>query len=169
MAKRIIYDSEGHAYFLTFSCYKKRKLLSRDRAKAILVSILASELAKQKGVCRGFVVMPDHVHAVIQFSKNGKLSNFMKIWKQRSSFHIKRYMEREDVYGEAGMPVDVPVWQARYYCFNIYSEKKLLEKLNYMHNNPVKSGYVKKPEDWKFSSARHYLLGKSVGVKIVAR
>ena len=164
--KRKIYDDEGHAYFVTFSCYKRRKILSRDRAKAIVISMFASELAKQGGVCMGFVIMPDHVHAVIRFNENGRLSAFMKIWKQRSSFHLKRFMKEECIYAKTGIPTDEPIWQARYYCFNIYSEKKLLEKLDYMHNNPVKSGFVQTPHEWKFSSSGHYMLNKSVGVKI---
>lgn len=64
------------------------------------------------------------------------------------------------------MDSDDPVWQAKYYCFNVYSEKKVREKLAYMHHNPVKAGLIDHPEDWRFGSARWYLLGKPVGVPI---
>ena len=59
-----------------------------------------------------------------------------------------------------------PAWQARYYLFNIFSEKKLSEKLDYMHLNPVRRGLVIRAVDWKWSSARWYLQGKSVGIRI---
>jgi putative transposase len=39
-----------------------------------------------------------------------------------------------------------------------YSEKVLRTKVNYIHNNPVKARLVSNPEDWKYSSARNYLL-----------
>jgi putative transposase len=52
-----------------------------------------------------------------------------------------------------------PFWQARYYDFNVHNEKKRVEKLRYMHRNPVKSGLVEKPEDWVWSSFRHYAFG----------
>ncbi len=50
------------------------------------------------------------------------------------------------------------VWQRRFYPINVYSEKKRLEKLNYMHHNPVKRGLVSSPGDWRWSSWRLYFL-----------
>jgi putative transposase len=58
------------------------------------------------------------------------------------------------------------MWQPKYYVFNVYSQKKVIEKLTYMHNNPVTSGLVEKAVDWRFSSAGWYLQSKSVGVRI---
>ena len=49
------------------------------------------------------------------------------------------------------------VWQRRFYPSNVYSEKKRLGKLNYMHNNPVKRGLVSSPEQWRWSSFRFLL------------
>ncbi len=49
-------------------------------------------------------------------------------------------------------------WQRRFYPFNVFSEKKRQEKLNYMHNNPVKRGLVSAPGDWPWSSWRFYFL-----------
>jgi hypothetical protein len=46
------------------------------------------------------------------------------------------------------------VWQRRFYPFNVYSEKKRLEKLSYMHNNPVECGRVSSPDQWPWSSFR---------------
>jgi len=46
-------------------------------------------------------------------------------------------------------------WQARYYDFNVYTAKKRIEKLRYIHRNPVKRDLVEKPEDWEWSSFRH--------------
>lgn len=54
-------------------------------------------------------------------------------------------------------------WQARYYDFNVWSEKKFVEKLRYIHRNPVKRGLVARPEDWRWSSFRYYALA-AVGV-----
>jgi len=47
-------------------------------------------------------------------------------------------------------------WQRRFYDFVVWTEQKRVEKLNYMHQNPVKRGLVAKPEDWEWSSVRHY-------------
>jgi hypothetical protein len=52
-------------------------------------------------------------------------------------------------------------WQRRYYDFNVHSEDKRIEKLHYMHCNPVKRGLVEKPEEWAWSSFRHCATGET--------
>ena len=52
------------------------------------------------------------------------------------------------------------LWQARYYDFNVYSRNKRLEKLDYMHWNPVKRGLVERMEDWQWSSYGFYRTGQ---------
>lgn len=57
-------------------------------------------------------------------------------------------------------------WQARYYDFNVRTAAKRIEKLKYMHRNPVKRGLVKKPADWQWSSYHPYLTGEEGIVEI---
>ena len=57
-------------------------------------------------------------------------------------------------------------WQARYYDFNVWTPKKRIEKLRYMHCNPVARGLAEKPEDWPWSSFRHYATGVESVVEI---
>ena len=59
-----------------------------------------------------------------------------------------------------------PLWQPRYYDFNVWSEKKRIEKLRYMHRNPVKRGLVENLEDWAWSSFRRYATGVEGVVEI---
>ena len=54
-----------------------------------------------------------------------------------------------------------PFWQARFYDSNVWTERKRVEKLRYMHRNPVKRGLVAEREDWRWSSYRFYALGES--------
>ena len=61
MSERKIYDDEQHAQFITFSCYKRRKLLETDQAKRIVIGTLGSQLKTHDGLCVGFVIMPEHV------------------------------------------------------------------------------------------------------------
>ena len=58
------------------------------------------------------------------------------------------------------------VWQTRFYDFNVWSERKRTEKLNYMHQNPVRRGLVLEPEQWPWSSYRSYAFGEEGMVKI---
>ena len=57
-------------------------------------------------------------------------------------------------------------WQARFYDFNVWSEKKRFEKLRYMHSNPVKRGLVDSPEQWRWSSDRYYDFGEAGPVRV---
>jgi hypothetical protein len=52
------------------------------------------------------------------------------------------------------------IWQCRFYDFIVFTEKKRVEKLRYVHRNPVERGVVLKPEEWLWSSFRHYACGK---------
>jgi putative transposase len=90
----------------------------------------------------------------------------MQQWKRLTSFEIRKHLRTErKAYFHFLDPAD-PVWQRKYYSFNIRSEKKLFEKLAYMHKNPIKAGLVEDACDWPYSSARWYAEGKSVGVAI---
>ncbi len=60
----------------------------------------------------------------------------------------------------------VHVWQARFYDFNVWTERKRVEKLRYMHRNPVKRGLVTEPERWRWSSFRDYLYGQTGKVRV---
>ncbi|MEX1096786.1 MAG: transposase [Planctomycetales bacterium] len=153
---RRIFDSEGHAQFVTFSCYRRRRLLDDDRCKRIVIGTLGAELAKRSGVCIGFVVMPDHVHALVWFPETHQLSDFMQVWKQRSSVLIHRVLESQLRQYAGSIGRDDPVWQPKYYAFNVWSEDKVHEKLTYMHENPVRAGLVERAADWRWSSARWY-------------
>jgi putative transposase len=59
-----------------------------------------------------------------------------------------------------------PFWNARSYDFNVWSKKKLIEKLRYIHHNPAKRKLVASPELWKWSSYRFYALGEKGVVKV---
>ena len=167
MADRRIYDEEGHAHFVTFSCYKRRALLQPDISKRIVIGMMHSQLKKQNGFCSGFVIMPDHVHAIVWFDSPNQLSTFMKQWKQRSSVKLKALIINNLDHYASKIDVGEPIWQRKYYSFNLYSQSKMLEKVDYMHRNPVRAGLVDYPEDWEYSSARFFEKGKSVGIPIV--
>jgi putative transposase len=57
-------------------------------------------------------------------------------------------------------------WQKRYDEFNIRNQRQFAEKLRYIHRNPVKRGLCERPDDWEWSSFRHYAMGIEGRVKI---
>ena len=58
------------------------------------------------------------------------------------------------------------VWQRRFYDFNVWTARKRIEKLRYMHRNPVVRGLVQEPEQWPRSSYRSYAFGEEGAVRI---
>ena len=68
MARRRIYDDELHAQFVTFSCYRRRRLLDHPRTRQVVMGVLAAKMKNHCGTCCGFVIMPDHVHAMVWFA-----------------------------------------------------------------------------------------------------
>jgi len=166
MPHRQIYTGERHAHFITFSCYKRRRLLDHDSVKRVVLGCLSAQLKRLAATCVGFVIMPNHVHALLWFSGQEQLSELMEHWKQASSVRIKNLLAEKFSAYAAHLPPEEPIWQARYYDFNVVSSEKVEEKLNYIHENPVKAKLVERAVDWPWSSVRFYKLGRSVGVPI---
>ena len=142
---RRIVDIELFAHFLTFSVFRRRRLFSHDQPKRILLGVLNDELVARDARCVGFVVMPDHVHAIVWLPKPGR-------------DHAPNYF--------VGFGEGARFWQPKYYPFELYSSRKAEEKVQYMHENPMRAGLVQRAVDWPWSSARWYLEHKSVGVPI---
>ncbi|QDV31498.1 Transposase IS200 like protein [Planctopirus ephydatiae] len=166
MPTQAIYDTEKHVHFVTFSCYKRRRYLKTEFAKRIVIGHLGSRLKRQSGLCVGYVIMPDHVHALLWFPEANQLSLFMNKWKDQSSIALKKLFETRFPEYWKRISEDDPIWQTRYYDFNVWSRQKIEEKLDYMHLNPVRAGLVSKAVEWPWSSAKWYLGGKSVGLPI---
>jgi REP element-mobilizing transposase RayT len=84
----------------------------------------------------------------------------MKSVKQR----FARACHREGI-----VAADQVVWERRYFDFNVFTERKRVEKLRYIHRNPIRRGLVERSEDWKWSSFRFYLEGESYIVRMSQR
>lgn len=137
-------------HFITFSCYRRQAYLGTADARDLFEKSLEAMRLRYGFWITGYVVMPEHVHLLVGEPPVVLLSKVLQALKL--SVAVQR-RER-------------PFWQARYYDFNVYSEKKRIEKLRYMHRNPVTRGLVSKPWDWPWSSFRHYLMGHMGTVEI---
>jgi putative transposase len=110
----------------------------------------------------GYVVMPEHIHLLIGEPDERSVAVPVQVLKQRVS---RQCLAR----GRSRLPQDadpLPFWYPRSYDFNVFSEKKITEKLDYIHWNPVKRGLVASPEQWRWSSYRFYALGEEGSIKI---
>jgi putative transposase len=168
MPKRQVIDLPGGFHFVTFSTYQRRQFLAPERTRTIVVEVLQTCLETHQASCHGFVVMPNHVHAILSVAPEATIASFLQAWKKTSSYRIKRFYVQELTKYRDLCPDDCPIWQAKFYDFNLESDEKFNEKLDYMHNNPVVAGWALTILDWAWSSARFYELGENVGVKITS-
>ena len=108
--------------------------------------------------------MPEHFHLLIAEPERGTQSTIMQVLKQRYT----RSILRNEAVGlracESGNGQHF--WQKRFYDFVVLSEEKKIEKLRYIHRNPVKRGLVASPELWRWSSFRFYAFGEEGPVLI---
>jgi putative transposase len=148
--ERIRYQQTGEFHFLTFSCYRRRPYLSTVAAMELFENALERVRLRYLFAVAGYVVMPEHVHLLLNEPRRVLLSKAVQALKLSVSM---RSRER-------------PFWQAHYYDFNVSSHAKFVEKLRYIHRNPVERGLVARPEDWKWSSRRHYQDGVCGTVEI---
>ncbi len=117
--------------------------LFRDPGYARLVEESLLYFDGQRYRIMGWVVMPNHVHALIEIWDGFPLMQIVHSWKSYTSHEIGKLR-----------PLAGTLWQADYFDRFIRDEKHFHRALFYIENNPVKAGLCTKPEDWPFSSAR---------------
>lgn len=164
--RRRHFADQRYVFFVTFSVYRRRRLLDAAHPKRIVMGVLNHLLESLDARCVGFVIMPDHVHALLWLLNPRDLTRMLHGWKRMSSFRIRRWYAEHAPHYFTGFGPGDRFWQPKSYTFHIYSSAKLHEKLNYIHLNPVRAGLVTRAEDWAWSSARWYLSRRSVGVPI---
>jgi putative transposase len=112
--------------------------------------------------------MPEHFHLPIGEPQQGDPSKVMQLVKQRYAHRVLRRVRRKRNADQASLwdRGPVHVGQARFYDFNVWTERKRVEKLRYMHRNPVNRGLVTEPEQWRWCSFPGYLYGQTGRVQV---
>ncbi|HME36831.1 MAG TPA: transposase, partial [Candidatus Sulfotelmatobacter sp.] len=158
-----------HLHFITCSCYQRLPFLRTARRRDCFLLILEQTRERYRFVVVGYVVMPEHVHLLVTEPEVGTPSTVMQVLKQRTARALLPKKKRADAHQQrlfADAILRTPFWQARFYDFNVWTTKKRMEKLRYMHRNPVKRGLVNSPEEWRWSSYRFYLLDEVGPVRV---
>jgi putative transposase len=161
MANKLIrLYGRGHLHFITFTCYRRLPLLRSVRARNIFVQILSEVRDRYRFSLVGYVVMPEHIHLLISEPDKGTPSTVIQVLKQRVSRRLRRKRpapaaQLNLIFARAGNALP-RFWQRRFYDFNVWSLKKRVEKLHYMHMNPMKRKLVNHPKNWPWSSFSFY-------------
>jgi putative transposase len=137
-----------HLHFIPCSCYRRLPFLGTARSRDRFLSILEQTRQDYRFVVVGYVVMPEHIHLLLTEPEVGTPSTVMQVLKQRAASALLPKLKRSNprqanLFG--GESRRRAFWQARFYDFNVWTTKKRVEKLRYMHRNPVKRDWRKRP------------------------
>jgi putative transposase len=141
-----------HVFFLTTSTYQHTPFPDQPASFKTIEEILFDTVIDSKMILHAYVIMPTHFHLIIGSPKGGPgVSKFMHSLKGRV---------REVLQGKGKF------WQDRFDDLVLITEKQFRIKLNYVHQNPVRAGLVRNPEDWPYSSYKDWLnLDTSRGIE----
>ena len=153
------FNTAGDAHELTFSCFKRRKFLAKERTRKYFVEALDLARKKHKIHIWAFVIMTEHAHVLIwPECANYSMGSILKTIKQSVARKAVRYLREEN---PAGLKLLATGHKESPYRFwmdgggydrNVHSFNTLRNMVDYIHENPARRGLVEYAEDWRWSS-----------------
>jgi REP-associated tyrosine transposase len=155
------YNDPGHAHELTFSCFRRLKMLAKDRSCEWLARAVADACRDLNYSLWAYVFMPEHTHLIVCPRDHPyDTSDFLKQVKEPVSREAVQFLKRNSpewllrIQKKHGKSVEHHFWQpGRGFDRNILKGRTLQEMIDYVHLNPVRRGLVEFARDWKWSSA----------------
>jgi putative transposase len=163
--RRSDFEQYGDIFFITSSVVGFVKLFNLKSLCDIMIDGLIYYQSREDFTILAYVIMPEHFHLVIKVSKGLTVSKCIGNFKRITSRKITSELEGTRNKGflsslrKSAMlepTKDSRVWEYRFDSFVITNENTLRQKIDYIHNNPVKAGLVSEPTQWRYSSARNY-------------
>jgi len=171
-----IRDKQG-IHFITFAVVGWVDVFTRKAYRDIVVDNLRYCQQEKGLVLHAWCVMSNHVHLVLR-AREQNTSDILRDFKKFTSRRVLEAIEANkkesrrdwmlDLFKKAGEAnsrnKNYQFWRQSNHPVELYGPRFLLQKLNYIHNNPVAAGIVDKAEEYLYSSARDYYYGKSTGL-----
>lgn len=155
---------EVDLYFCTSTIVDWYPIFTNQETFDIIVQSLAY-CQNNKGLqIHGYVIMLNHIHLLLSAKNQASISSIMRDFKRYTSVKLRENItysnnDATDLFRSAANDTksqDYKVWQEGFYPIAIESERFFKQKLNYIHDNPVRKGYIPDPIHWLYSSARNY-------------
>ncbi|MCZ6776131.1 MAG: hypothetical protein O7D34_06720 [Ignavibacteria bacterium] len=170
MGRRGRQDLEGEEFFfITTTVVKFARVFTQDKYCDILLHNVTHYQKRYKFLVLGYVILPSHFHWIIQLDlKTGSISDIMRDIKKYTAWDVLQELEKDnriellnlfELEAQGRKQQQRKFWMERFDDEVIRNRQMFLTKLKYIHNNPVKAELVSRPEDYKYSSARNYVLG----------
>lgn len=157
---------ESNVYFSTYTNLNWEKVLENNLYKEIVIDSLRFLVQDNRILLYSFVIMPNHIHLIWEIKENHILKNvqrdFLKFTAQKIRFKMKDNEDRllDSLVVNASDRI-VQVWERNGFSFMLNNSKTVMQKMNYIHNNPVREKWklAKSPEEYYYSSASFYFTG----------
>ena len=174
MRSRFKVTPDTNIYFITTSTHLWVPILFNEALFQIILDSLKFCQSNKGLRVHGYVIMINHFHAIIGHEMYDQIPNIMRDLKRHTAKEISNYLSDLDEFSQlfwvkifhSKEPGHHRIWQEGYHPIAVKSQSFFDQKLAYIHNNPVKKGFVENPEDWKYSSARNYMLEDDQLIKI---
>lgn len=159
------WNDPGHAHFLTYSCYQRLPLLSKDRSREWVQAAIEATRRELHVELWAYVIMPEHVHVLLYPQESQyEMRRILVMLKRAVSDAAHEYLEHTNqTTWLKRLTVQYPsrtvfrFWQpGGGFDRNIFREKTAPAVMDYIHANPVRRGLVATPTEWAWSSARFW-------------
>ena len=163
--KRETFNESGQAHELTFSCYKRLPLLSKERTCLWFLQALDAARKRWDFDLWAYVIMPDHAHILLMPQhRDYQIASILKSIKQPVSQRAMDYLRREQpeylpqlAGRKRGDKVEHHFWQpGGGFDRNVFEPRTAWKMVDYLHNNPLRKSLALRAVDWRWSSARYY-------------
>ena len=163
------------AYYITMTVVGWLDVFTRKNHRDVLIESL-KYCQKEKGlIIYAYVIMSNHIHMIVQTSEPHQIKDTIRDFKKFTSkkilFQIQNEPESrrewmlkifEDEAEQSKKHKTYKFWQVGNHAIEVFTEKFIWDKINYIHENPVRAGLVKQQWDWVYSSASNYQDEESV-------
>ena len=163
-------------YFITTTIVEWQNVFTAIPLFETIIESLKHCISRKCLHLHGYVIMPSQAHYIVSTNPPEHLSDVMRDFNRFTSQRITEILEevqRTDMLtifrtaaNEEGRGNRYKVWQEGFHPIAIDTADFFLEKLNYLHENPVRKGFIEQPEQWRYSSARNYLLDDHSVIKV---
>ena len=154
-----------YPHFFTATNLEWKMLLLRDKYKDIIIESMRFLVKEKRVIIYGFVIMGNHIHIIWQLQAGKKKEEVQRDFLKHTAQEIKKDMlinhpEELKAYLVKAKDRKYQFWERNALSVEIWSEKVLLQKLKYMHENPVRANICRYRDEYKYSSALFYKFGK---------
>ena len=153
-----------HPQFFTATVLEWKHLLKPDKFKNILIDSFRFLTENKRAEIMAFVIMSNHIHLIWKILQGHKLDDVQRDLLKFTAQQIKNILMKQHPEVLKHFAVNAKdrkyqFWERNSLSIDLYSEEVFLQKLDYIHYNPVRAGLCRLPEEYKYSSAKFYQTG----------